>query len=214
MFRRRCGLTGCLRLPFLTGFLASCTSAAAQQSTPEGADAALADATVQPGAPALPAVVCSDGQLAAVLRVANETEVTRAQGVRDALTSPSAVALEEKLLTDHVLLLAMLQGGVRAAAIAPADNGVARALASTAQADAPVLQGLSGSALDRAYVDREVLAHLESRALLARALPPGEGTDRLGYVILSMRDLEAQHEAAALAAERDLEGQCDVAADR
>jgi predicted outer membrane protein len=201
------------RLAILTSSLAACTSAAGQQRSPEGADSALADATLQPSAPAAPAVVCSDEQLAAVLQAANETEVTRAQTVRDRLTSPEAVALEEKLLTDHALLLAMVQGGERAARIAPADNGVARALASMARADAPALGTLSGGDLDRAYVGREVLAHLEALALLARALPPGLANDRLGYVVESMRDLETQHQAAAMAAEQSLEGACAAADD-
>jgi hypothetical protein len=206
-------VAGCLVLVALPCSVASCAGGAGQQeSSPERPDAAAADAIRPTDASGPAPLLCSDGQLAAALQAANESEVQIAQTVRDGLASADAVALEEKLLTDHSLLLEMVQGGARAARITPVDNGVARALANAGRADVASLGTLTGAALDQAYVDREVLAHIASLSLLER-LVSGESTDRFGYVIQSMRDLETQHEAAALAAQRALEGSCDVAGD-
>jgi putative membrane protein len=204
----------CLLLAAVPCSVASCAGGGGQQeSSPERTDAALVDATRQTHAPGPAPLLCSDGQLAAAMEAANQSEVELAQTVRDGLTSPGAIALEEKLLTDHSLLLEMAQGAARAARIAPVDNGLSRALASAGRADLAALGTLTGAALDQAYVDGEVLAHIVSLSLLERVLVPGESTDRFAYVIESMRDLETQHEAAALAAQRALEGSCDVAGD-
>jgi hypothetical protein len=148
------------------------------------------------------------------MQAIDQTELTLAKAIRDSLTSPEAVALEEKSLTDHSLLLAMLEGATRAAGIAATDNGVARGLASAGRNDTASLQALAGAALDQSFVDREVLVHVESLGLLARLRAPAEAKDPLGYVIESMQNLESQHEAAALAAQRALEGDCDGARDR
>jgi predicted outer membrane protein len=191
----------------------SCTGSGGQQRAAEGADAAVADgpgSTVADDALGLaPApIFCSDAELAAAMEAANQTEVAVAQAVRDGLASSEAIALEEKLLTDHSLLLEMVLGAARSARIVVADNGVARALASHARGDTATLGALTGPTLDRAYVDREVLAHVESLGLLDRVFAPEEANDPLGYAIESMRELELQHAAVAIAAQHALEGHC------
>jgi hypothetical protein len=112
------------------------------------------------------------------------------------------------MLTEHTLLLAELGGETRAAQITPVACGLQRAVAAAAGAETASLQMLSSPALDRAYVEWEVLTHLHSLALIDGVFATGARSERLLFTIRSMRDLETQHEAFALAEQRALDGEC------
>ncbi len=195
---------------------APCTARALDAGSPDATeDAAPASASDASSSATgdLPAVVCSDGQIAAAMQAQNAAEVGAAQTLRGSLSSAGAVALADKLLTDHSLLLEMLQGALRSAEISPADAGIARAVANDGRAQTAALQALSGVAADQAYVDREVLMHVQSLTLVERVFAPTVRSDRLAYVVQAMQDLEGQHLAAALAAQAAIEGACPSDAD-
>jgi hypothetical protein len=193
----------------LVGSLLACADSADRGGSPEGLDGAAAgDALTQSDAPTTAAVLCSDGQIAAAIRSVSEGEVSLVQAVRENFADRTAAALADHMLTEHSLLLFQLNGETRAAQIAPVDCALARALTSSAGADTASLQTLRAPAVDRAYVEREVLAHLQSLALLDGFFAPGARNERIVYAIRVMRDVETQHLGVALAAQRTIEGAC------
>jgi hypothetical protein len=116
------------------------------------------------------------------------------------------------MITDHTLLLEQLGGVVRAGAAAATENGIARTVAARNQS-----LSLDAGSVDSVYLDADLLFHLQSLALLDRlTLPSAEGgSSLLRFAIESMRSLEEQHVALAVAAAAALEGTCggDAATD-
>jgi predicted outer membrane protein len=126
--------------------------------------------------------------------------------LRANLSDSRAVALAEKMLTDHSLVLEQLQGAMRAGAIATRSSGVAQAIVDSAAHDRTAIA--ASASIDSAYADDEVLWHLRDQALLDAVVAPAVGGSRLAFVATSMQNLEKQHVALALALQADLDTTC------
>jgi putative membrane protein len=188
--------------------LLACADGTDRERSPEGVDGSMqVDAGLVDVAGPIPAL-CSDGEIAATARSVSEGEVALAQALREKFRDGNAVALADNMLTEHSLLLEQLNGETRAAQITPVGCGLERAVSAAAGAESAALQTLTSPALERAYVEREILSHLQSMALIDRVLYPGARNERIRFAVRAMRDNEAQHQAAALDAQRALEGVC------
>lgn len=207
-------------LPFAcAAALASCSS------TPEGPvetqvvqrDAAPVDAAdaadpavACPSAPAF--ALCSDGQILAILAAEFESHVDLANAVRTNLGT-AALDLAEKIITDDSVLGVQVEGEERESGIAPAPGGIDREIAAEAQQAIHALATTSSPALDAAYVDREVLAHLRALALIDRFLAPSVHDPRIADLLGRVREVVVEHAQAATQAQIELEGACARQAD-
>ena len=97
---------------------------------------------------------------------------------------------------------------MRETGIAAAPGGVDREIAAETQRAIQALAAESAPALDAAYVDREVLAHLRALALIDRLLGPSAHDPRIADLLARVRDLVVQHAQAASQAQSELEGAC------
>jgi putative membrane protein len=149
---------------------------------------------------------CADGEMAAILAAANQAQVDATMQLRASLSDPRAVALAEKMLTDHSLVLEQLRGAMRAGAIAARSSGIGQAIADSAAHERADI-GASAS-IDSAYADDEVLWHLRDQALLDAVVSPAVRGSRLAFVATSMQNIEKQHVALALALQADLDPTC------
>jgi predicted outer membrane protein len=154
------------------------------------------------------AQTCSDGAIAAVLAAEERADLDVAMAVRDRLESPDAVAFAEKEITDHTLLLLQLQGAVRADAVSLPSSDDADATAQSAKLAVQSLATLAGAALDRAYLARAVLVHLEQSAVLDRLLAPAVRDARVTADVQHRREILAEHLTAALKAQASVAGSC------
>jgi predicted outer membrane protein len=159
-----------------------------------------------PSAPLFP--LCADGQILAILAAECASHVDIANAVRANLGSNGALDLAEKIITDDSVLAVQVEGEMRETGIAAAPGGIDRAIAAETQQVIQVLAAESSPALDGAYVDREVLAHLRALALIDRLLRPSVKDPRVGDLLGRVRDLVVQHAQAATQAQSDLEGAC------
>jgi predicted outer membrane protein len=149
---------------------------------------------------------CADGEMAAILAATNQAQVDATNQLRASLSDPRATALTEKMLTDHSLLLAQLQGQVRAGAIPTESSGIAQAIADSAARDRTAIA--ASASIDSAYADDEVLWHLRDQALLDAVIAPTVSSSRLAFVATSMQNIEKQHVALALALQAELDTTC------
>jgi predicted outer membrane protein len=149
---------------------------------------------------------CPDGEMAGILAATNQAQVDATMQLRANLSDSRAIALAEKMLTDHSLLLEQLQGAMRAGAIAPRTSGVAQAIADSAARDRTAIA--ASASMDSAYADDEVLWHLRDQALLDAVVAPAVSGSRLAFVATSMQNLEKQHVALALALQADFDTTC------
>jgi predicted outer membrane protein len=149
---------------------------------------------------------CPDGEMAAILAAANQAQVDATMELRANLSDPRAVALAEKMLTDHSLVLEQLRGAMRAGAIAARSSGIGRAIADSAAHERTEIA--ASTSIDSAYADEEVLWHLRDQALLDAIVAPAVSGSRLAFVATSMQKLEKQHVAIALALQANLDMTC------
>jgi predicted outer membrane protein len=152
--------------------------------------------------------VCSDGQILAILAAEFSARVNLASAVRASLGSTSALDLAEKILTDDAVLGVEVQGEMRETAIASAPGGVDQEISQEAQWVSQALGAERAPAVDAAYIDEEVLAHLRAIALIDRLLGPSVHDPRIGDLLARARDLVVQHAQAAIQAQSELEGPC------
>jgi putative membrane protein len=149
---------------------------------------------------------CADGEMAAILAAANQAQVDATMELRANLSDPRAVALAEKMLTDHSLVLEQLRGAIRAGAIATRSSGIGQSIADSAAHERTEIAG--SVSIDSAYADDEVLWHLRDQALLDAVVAPAVSGSRLAFVATSMQKLEKQHVALALALQANLDMTC------
>lgn len=184
--------------------LAACSGPSSTGASPVGDQAGAGDDAGDGGI----ARTCSDGAVAAVIAAEERADLDVAMAVRDRLQSADAVAFAEKEITDHTLLLLQLQGAVRADAIVLPSSDDADAIAQSAKLTVQSLAPLAGAALDRAYLARAVLAHLEEGATLERLLAPAVRDVRVAADVQHRREILAEHQTVALDAQGRLVGSC------
>ena len=175
----------------------------------QGAQASMDGGAVDAGsgdAGAAGASACSYGEMAAILGATNQAQVDATMQLRAFLSDPSAVALAEKMLTDHSGVLEQLQGAMRAGAIATRSSGIGQAIADSAAHER--IEITASPSIDSAYADEEVLWHLRDLALLEAVITPAVNGSRLTFVATSMLNLEKQHLALALALQANLDATC------
>jgi predicted outer membrane protein len=151
---------------------------------------------------------CADGQVLAILGAELAARVAIANAVRAGLGSASALDLAEKIITDDSVLEVQVQGEMRETGIAATPGGVDRQIAAEARWAMQALAAESSPALDAAYVDGEVLAHLRALALIDRLLGPSTHDPRIADLLARVRPLVAAHAQAASQAQSELEGVC------
>lgn len=151
---------------------------------------------------------CSDGQVLAILGAELSARVDLANAVRTGLGTASALDLAEKIITDDSVLKVQVQGEMRETGITAAPGGVDRQIAAETQRTIQMLAAESSPALDAAYVDGEVLAHLRALSLIDLLLGPSTHDPRIADLLARIRPLVAAHAQAASQAQSELEGAC------
>jgi len=209
------GLVGCS-----SESVAAATSSPSADAMPDPPDAigfaepdagtiatpAAADGAACPSAPVFS--LCADGQILAILTAEFASHVDLANAVRASLGTTSAIDLAEKIITDDSVLGVQVEGEVRETGIPAAPGGVDREISVETQQAIQALAAERTPALDGAYIDREVLAHLRALALIDRLLRPSARDPRIADLLDRVRDLVVQHAQAATQAQSDLEGAC------
>jgi hypothetical protein len=152
--------------------------------------------------------ICSDGQIVAILAAESRAHADVASAVRARLTAAGSLDLAEKLITDDSVTEVMIEGEMRETGIAAAPGGIDGAIAAESVETTAALAATDAAALDASYVDREVLGHLRALALLDRLLAPSVHDARIGALIARVRDIVAQHAAAAVGAQGQIEAAC------
>lgn len=174
-------------------------------AAPEAADANEAnasDAGASEGGvcPGLVFAGWSDGMIAALLEANDQAEVSLAQTVRAGLGDPEVVAFAEKTITNHTLLGLQAEGAARADAIAVVPSGESVAIAAQEGQAAQGLARLAWESLDCAYMEHEVLVHLQELSWLDRIACPDVRDVRLAAIVQATRAIASTHATLAVRA--------------
>jgi putative membrane protein len=147
--------------------------------------------TTKPAAAAAPAI--NDAQIAHIAVTANAVDSAAGELAKTKGASKAAKDFGKTMVTDH--------GGVNKQAVAlvtklnvtPEDNDTSRQLKAGGDANLAKLQGLSGAAFDKAYIENEVAYHQAVLDAIDKTLIPNAQNAELKGLLEKVRPAIAAH---------------------
>ena len=148
----------------------------------------------------------SDAQIAAIVLAANTVDSTGGAIAQQKGTNPEVKRFGQTMVTDH--------GGVNKQAVAlagrlnltPEENPTSTQLKQGGEQSAAQLNGLSGAAFDRAYIDHEVEYHQTVLDALDQTLIPNAQNAELKALLQQTRPAVAAHLQMAKSLQTKLQG--------
>ncbi len=198
------------RLTLLLGLAAAlaagaCTAAQDDASARAAADsAARAAADTAAAPPAAPAL--NDAQIAHIAVTANGIDSAAGAWALDRLTAAAAKDFARTMVRDHGAVNTQAVALATKLGVTPEDNDVSRQLQDGAQQARTALEGLTGAAFDRAYMDREVTYHQAVIDALNQTLIPGAQNAELKQLLTSVAPNFDAHLARAKSVRQGLGG--------
>lgn len=161
---------------------------AAADSAATSAPAVETTAQVPAAAPSV-----TDPQIAAIVVAANQVDIDAGELAKERGTDQRVKEFAQRMITDH--------GGVNQAAtelvtrlgVTPEPNATSQKLTADGEASRTALQGQSGAAFDRAYVDQEVAYHQAVLDALDQTLIPSAQNAELKALLEQTRLAVAAH---------------------
>jgi putative membrane protein len=160
------------------------------------AGAALALAQAQAPGP-------TDPQIAQIVVTANQVDIDAGKMATARTHSEPVRAFAQQMVTDHTSVNASAVELVTRLHVVPEANATAQGLQEGGKANLAKLQGLSGAAFDRAYVEHEVAYHQAVIDAVDQVLIPGAHNGELKALLVKVRPAFVAHldHARHLAAE-------------
>ena len=157
-------------------------------------------------APAPAAGAPNDAQIAAIVLAANAVDSTAGELAKQKGTNAEVKQFGQTMVTDH--------GGVNKQAVAlagklnltPEENPTSRQLTQGGEQSRAQLNGLSGAAFDRAYIDHEVEYHQTVLDAIDQTLIPNAQNTELKALLTQVRPAVAAHLEMAKGIQAKLQG--------
>lgn len=178
-----------LRIRVLTAALAGAGLVACAK-TDTAADTTAAVPAPAP-APAAPAI--NDAQIAHIAVTANSIDSTAGELAKQKGASKQVKDFAQTMITDHGAVNKQAVELATKLGVTPEDNDTSRQLKSGADASNAALQGLSGAAFDKAYIDHEVAYHQAVLDAIDKTLIPSSQNADLKALLEKVRPAVAAH---------------------
>ena len=150
-----------------------------------------AAATPPPAAAAAPAM--NDAQIAHIAVTANAIDSAAGELAKQKGSSKEIKDFAQTMITDHGAVNKEAVALATKLGVSPQDNDVSRSLTSGADANTATLQGLSGAAFDKAYIDHEATYHQAVLDAIDKTLVPSTQNGELKALLEKVRPAIAAH---------------------
>jgi len=164
---------------------AACTPAQDDAAARAAADSA-AMAAADTMAAAAPAPALNDAQIAHIAVTANAIDSSAGAYAVQHAAAAAVKNFARTMVRDHGAVNKQAVALATRLGVTPEDNDVSRGLHDGATQAGTALQGLSGPAFDRAYMDREIAYHQSVIDALNRTLIPGAQNAELKQLLTSV----------------------------
>jgi putative membrane protein len=172
--------------------LAACGKKDAAADSARAAESAAAAAPAPaPAPPAAPTL--NDAQIAHVAVTANSIDSAAAQMAKQKGSAKPVKDFAQTMITDHAGVNKQATALAKKLNVTPEDNDVSRGLKSAADQATATLQGLTGPAFDKAYIDNEVTYHQNVLDALDKTLIPGAQNAELKALLEKARPAFVAH---------------------
>ncbi|HLJ74240.1 MAG TPA: DUF4142 domain-containing protein [Thermoanaerobaculia bacterium] len=135
----------------------------------------------------------TDPQIAMMMRVINLGEIREAQVARDKTANTTVRDFAQMMINDHEAENNKAESAMSAKDVNSEDTQMSRDLDAQSGAATDRLRGLTGAALDRAYIDREVEAHQSGLKLIDTQLIPHAHKKVVKQQLSDLRKLVETH---------------------
>jgi putative membrane protein len=135
----------------------------------------------------------NDAQIAAIVVAANTVDIDAGKLAQSKSTSKEVRAFAERMVADHTGVNQQAVALVRKLHVTPEDNATSKALREGGATTLAKLQGLSGDAFDKAYVDNEVAYHQTVLDALDKTLVPSASNADLKGLLVKVRPAFVAH---------------------
>jgi putative membrane protein len=164
----------------------------------ESADETAQTDTVAPpaAAPAAPAPAVTDPQIADIVVAANDVDIAAGEMARTRAADAEVKTFAEKMVTDHTGVNQAASELVGRLGVTPERNATSDGLRQGGEQNRAALEGQSGAAFDRAYIDQEVTYHQAVLDAIDQTLIPGATNAELKALLQQTRpavDAHLQH---------------------
>jgi putative membrane protein len=135
----------------------------------------------------------NDAQIAAIVVAANTVDIDAGKLAASKSSSKDVRAFAERMVADHTGVNQQAVALVQKLHVTPEDNATSKALREGGAATLTKLQGLSGGAFDKAYVDNEVGYHQTVLDALDKTLIPNASNADLKGLLVKARPAFVAH---------------------
>ena len=135
----------------------------------------------------------SDAQIAAIVVTANQVDIDAGKFAAKRSNSPEVQKFAQTMVTDHTAVNKSAVDLVTKLKVSPQESDTSRALKADGEKSMLALQSLSGIALDKAYVAREVAYHQQVIDALDTVLIPNAQNAELKALLTKVRPAFVEH---------------------
>jgi putative membrane protein len=147
--------------------------------------------TTKPAAAAAPAI--NDAQIASIVVTANSVDSAAGKLAEKKGASKAVKDFAKTMVTDHAGVNKQAVALVTKLNVTPEDNDTSKQLKSGGDANIAKLEGLSGKAFDKEYIDHEVAYHQAVLDAIDKTLIPNAQNADLKALLVKVRPAIAAH---------------------
>jgi putative membrane protein len=135
----------------------------------------------------------TDAQIAAIVVTANQVDIDAGQLAASKANTPEVKKFGQQMVTDHRAVNKQATALVTKLKVTPEDNRTSQSLNSGGDKNIANLNGLTGAAFDKAYVDNEVTYHQAVIDAIDKTLIPGAQNAELKALLVKVRPAFVAH---------------------
>jgi putative membrane protein len=148
----------------------------------------------------------NDAQIAHIVVTANQVDIDAGKLAESKGSKADVKAFGKQMVTDHTAVNQQASALAAKLKVTPEDNATSQALKAGGAENVKKLQGLSGAAFDKAYVDHEVAYHEQVLEAIDKTLVPNAKNEELKALIVKVRPAFVGHLEHAKKIQASLKG--------
>lgn len=135
----------------------------------------------------------TDPQIAHIVVTANQVDIDAGKLAETKGTNKDVKAFGKQMVTDHTGVNQQAVALVTKLKVTPEENPTSQSLKAGGAENVKNLQGLSGAAFDKAYIDHEVVYHVQVLEAIDKTLVPNAKNEELKALIIKVRPAFVAH---------------------
>jgi putative membrane protein len=135
----------------------------------------------------------TDPQIAAIVVTANQVDIDAGKLAASKATKPEVKKFGQQMVTDHTGVNKQATALVTRLKVTPEENPTSRSLKAGGDKNISTLNGLTGAAFDKAYIDNEVAYHQAVIDAIDKTLIPSAQNAELKALLVKVRPAFVAH---------------------